>query len=956
MDTTTPDKPTTPDRHPKKQSNRSSDEQTNQLSNEQPEKLPDGPTGKASHRTLDKPQDSLPPGYPVEFDVDAVLKDGGTIHIRPIKPDDIDAMKALYDGLSDTTIYMRFFSPRRTLSDKEWEHFTNVDYTDRLALVGILDDTIVAVARYDRIIGTGEAEAAFLVTDKHQGRGIGTIMLEYLAEAARTRGVSEFTADTLPNNRKMLSMFTGAGFDRTAMFADGVVSVSFPIEPTQTSMTAAEERDRIATRQSMLRILRPNSIAVIGASRTPGTIGHELFRNLLAAEFTGPIYPVNPEALHVGGVRAYHSIMDIPDEVDLAVIAVPAPLVAGVIEDCGKKHVGGLVVISAGFAETGQNGVAAERTLVRRAHIHGMRLVGPNCMGVINTSPDVSMNATFAPDQPVRGRVGFSSQSGGLGIAILAEASERGIGISSFVSMGNKADISGNDLLAYWEDDQETDVILLYLESFGNPRVFSTLSRRISRKKPIIAVKAGRTSAGSRGASSHTAALATPDVAVDALFKQAGVIRVDTLQELFDVAELLVNQPLPAGKRVAILGNAGGPGVLCSDACEGHGLEVPELSARTQSVLRSFLPAEAAVGNPVDMVASATADDYRKALEVLLADEMVDAIIVIFTPPLVTQAGDVAKAITQVAAGSGKPVLANFLTAHGALEALRGTARSIPWYPYPELAAQALARVATYTEWRNTPEGNVPGIDGIDVKSASDLVAEELKANPDGGWLEMSTAAKLLSFYGINVAPTISVTSPEKALEAADRLGYPVVLKVNSTKIVHKSDVGGVAVRLENPDEVSQAYSKMANELGSTMNGATVQHMADGVEVIVGAVQDPLFGPLVMFGTGGISVELLKDRSFSLLPLTDLDVHNLIRSTRGSPLLFGYRGAAECNVLKLEELIHRFGRMVADIPELLEADLNPVMVSTDEAIAVDAKIRMGSPDIRSSPAIRKLKS
>ncbi len=913
-------------------------------------------TAEPDRSTDQSAGNALPAGYPIEFDVDAVLKDGGTIHVRPIRPDDVDAMRALYDGLSDTTIYMRFFSPRRNLSDRELERFTNVDYTDRFALVGILDDAIVAVARYDRIMGTGEAEAAFLVTDKHQGRGIGTIMLEYLAEAAHTRGVSEFTADTLPDNRKMLSMFSSAGFDRTATFADGVVSVSFPIEPTQASMAAAEERDRMATRRSMLRILRPSSIAVIGASRTPGTIGHELFRNLLAAEFTGPVYPVNPEAIHVGGVRAYHSITDIPDEVDLAVIAVPAQLVAGVIEDCGKKRIGGLVIISAGFAETGQQGIAAEQALVRRAHIHGMRLVGPNCMGVINTSPDISMNATFAPDQPVRGRVGFSSQSGGLGIAILAEASERGIGISSFVSMGNKADISGNDLLAYWEDDKDTDVILLYLESFGNPRVFSTLSRHISRKKPIVAVKAGRTSAGSRGASSHTAAMATPDVAVDALFKQAGVIRVDTLQELFDVAELLVNQPLPAGKRVAILGNAGGPGVLCSDACEGHGLEVPELSDRTQSVLRSFLPSEAAVGNPVDMVASATADDYRKALEVLLSDEMVDAIIVIFTPPLVTPAGDVAKAIAQVASSSSKPVLANFLTAHGALEALRGTARSIPWYPYPELAAQALASVANYAEWRKLPEGTVPSIDNIDVNAASSLIERELQAMPDGGWLDMSTATELLSFYGIDVAPTISVKSAVEALEAASRLGYPVVLKVNSADIIHKSDVGGVAVHLETPDEVSKAYSKMAGALGTKMEGAVLQKMADGIEVIVGAVQDPLFGPLVMFGTGGVSVELLKDRSFSLLPLTDLDVHNLIRSTRGSPLLFGYRGSVPCDIDKLEELIHRFGRMVSDIPELLEADLNPVMVSANEAIVVDAKIRIGSPAVRPNPAIRKLRT
>ncbi|MCL4313726.1 MAG: GNAT family N-acetyltransferase [Actinobacteria bacterium] len=896
-----------------------------------------------------------PPGYPTEFEADVVLSDGGTVHIRPIRPDDMEAIRTLHESLSDETIYMRFFTPHPTLSDAELEHFTHVDYVDRFALVAVLDDAIIAVARYDRLVGSTEAEAAFLVADAHQGRGIGTIMLEYLAAAARTRGVSKFIADTLPTNRKMLAVFTGAGFEETTTFADGVVSVSFPIQSTPASLAAARERDRIATRRSIMRLLRPSSIAVVGASRTPGTIGHEIFRNLLAGEFTGPVYPVNPVAKHVAGVRAYANIMDIPDEVDLAIITVPAALVAEVIEDCGKKKVGGLVVISAGFAETGPEGAAVERHLVRRAHIHGMRLVGPNCMGVINTSPDISMNATFAPDPPTRGRVGFSSQSGGLGIAILGEATGRGIGVSSFVSMGNKADVSGNDLLAYWEDDPDTDVILLYLESFGNPRVFSTLARRISRSKPIVTVKAGRTSAGTRGASSHTAALATPDVAVDALFKQAGVIRVDTLQELFDVAELLVNQPLPAGRRVAILGNAGGPGVLCSDACEGHGLEVPELSERTQNVLRTFLPEEAAVRNPVDMVASASADDYKKALEVLLADEVVDAVIVIFTPPLVTQAGDVAKAIAEVAAGAKKPVLANFLSAHGALEALRGTARSIPWYPYPELAAQALARVSAYAEWRRAPEGTVPTIEGIDKEGAAKLIAEELAHHPEGSWLAFPKVSQLLACYGISVVSTIRVSNVEEAEEAAQRIGYPVVLKVDSEEIVHKSDVGGVAVHLESPEELSQAYSEMTAKLGSAMEKAIVQHMVDGVEVIVGAVQDPSFGPLVMFGTGGVSVELLGDRAFSLLPLTDLDVHNLVRSTRGSPLLFGYRGSPPCDVDKLEEMIHRFGRMVEDMPELLEADLNPVMVSKDRVAVVDAKIRLGPPPVRADLEIRRLK-
>jgi len=581
--------------------------------------------------------------YPTQWESDVVLADGGTVRVRPIRGDDMDALTGLYDRLSDETLYLRFFSPVPRPTAVQLERLTEVDYDSRMTLVALLGDKMVAVARYDRV-GADEAEVAFVVQDDQQGRGLGTLLLEHLAVVARTKGITTFSADTLPNNMKMLNVFADAGWLAERRFVDGTVRVRFPIEPTVSSIAAIREREHQAESASTTRLLAPASIAVIGASREKGTIGHELFRNLLAYEFQGPVYPVNPATTSVAGVRAYASVLDVPDAVDLAVVVVPAAAVPAVVEQCARKHVHGLVIISAGFAEVGSDGQASERAIVATARRNGMRIIGPNCLGVVNTAAGVRMNATFAPVVPVGGPVGFCSQSGGLGIELMSRASELGIGISQFVSVGNKADVSGNDLLQHWETDPDTSVILFYLESFGNPRKFARLARRVAREKAIVAVKSGRTQAGSRAASSHTAALATPDVAVDALFRQAGVIRVDTLEQLLDTAEVLAHQPLPPGRRVAILGNAGGPGILAADACAGAGLEVPELSAASQEQLRAFVARDASVGNPIDLVAAATPEQYERALRIVLADPGIDALLALFVPPLVTRAEDVASA------------------------------------------------------------------------------------------------------------------------------------------------------------------------------------------------------------------------------------------------------------------------------------------------------------------------
>lgn len=887
---------------------------------------------------------------------DALLSDGGLVHVRPIRADDTERHARFVDGLSFDTTYFRFFSPRPRMTAKEVEYFCNVDYSNRMAFVAVLGDDIIAVARYDRL-DADEAEVAFVIADEHQGRGLGTLLLEYLADVARTKGISRFSAEVLPTNRRMLGVFQDAGFDVLQhFFRDGVVHVELSITPTARMEEKVEDRERTSEDRSVARLLRPSSVAVIGASRDAESIGYQLFLNLLAGGFDGPVYPVNPNARHVASVPTCASVLDIAGDVDLAVVAVPAEQVPRVVDECAEKRVKGIVVISAGFAETGPDGVAAEQRLLHAARAGGMRMIGPNCMGIANAS--VGLNATFAPVLPRPGGIGFLSQSGALGIALLDWTASRGLGISSFVSVGNKADIGGNDLLQFWEDDDATEVILLYLESFGNPRKFSRLARRISRRKPIIAVKSGRTAVGTRAATSHTAAAASNDVAVSALFQQTGVIRVDTLDELFDLAEVLSSQPLPAGNRVAIIGNSGGPGILAADACAGAGLEVADLAPTTRATLREALGPNASVTNPVDMVASATPADYEATLATVLADPGVDAVIVIFTPPLITPADDVAEAIARSAEGADKPVIANFLAARvppSQLEASPdGARRRIPSFPSPEPAAIALGRCAQYSAWLQRPAGSERTFDDIDLAGARRLVDAVLRAHPSGRWLTSPEATSLISAFGIPTVDQRTATSVDGAVAAAESIGYPVALKGAVDGAVHKTELGLVHLDLTSAEAVRSAYAAMHERLGDGLSGASLQPMVGGgVETILGVVQDPGFGPLVMFGMGGVATELLSDRSFRMLPLTDVDATELVRSLRASPLLFGYRGAPEADVRALEDLVLRVSALAEAVPELAELDLNPVIVRGDGALAVDLKVRLAPPPL-AAPSRRLL--
>jgi acetyl coenzyme A synthetase (ADP forming)-like protein len=877
--------------------------------------------------------------YPAHWVTDAVLSDGGTTHIRPITADDGDRLVDFHSRLSPETTYYRFFSPHPELTPHEVERFTHVDHHDRVALVAELVGRIVAVGRYDRIGDTTAAEVAFVVADEHQGRGLGTLLLEQLAAAARERGINRFLADTLPDNRRMIQVFRDAGFEVSQRFEEGAVRVELGIEPTERARAVIQNREHRAAARSMARVLDARSVAVIGAGRRPLNVGHQVVTNLLGG-FDGVVYPVNPSATGIAGVKAYPTLTDIPDPIDLAVIAVPAASVLGVVQECAAAGVKGLVVLTAGFGELGDAGATVEVALRDLARGSGMRLIGPNCVGIVNTA--TGLNATFASWSPAPGSVAMQSQSGALGIALLERSQRSGIGVSSFVSVGNKADVSGNDLLEYWEDDPATKVILLYLESFGNPRRFARIARRVSRRKPIVAVKSGRTEAGARAASSHTAALASTDAAVEALFRQTGVIRVDTVDDLFETARVLDRQPLPAGRRVAIVTNSGGPGVLATDACAGAGLDLAALDDATRSVIRDAAGPNAAVVNPVDLVASATPALFETAIRATLADDNVDAVVVISTPTFAAPPLETAEAIGRAAASSeiDKPVVASFLAWPEMPPVLPD---DVPAFAAPEPAVRALGRAADYADWRRRDPGTVPDLHGIGVDEGQALIARALGDGEDGRgrWLTPDEVDQLLGAYQIPLVPTHAAATADDAVAAADKVGYPVVLKATGPTILHKSDVGGVRLDLSEPGDVRAAFDDMRSRLGDDLAGVIVQHQVEeGVELIVGVTHDPMFGPLVMAGLGGVAVELLGDRGFRVVPVTDHDAAELVRSLRGSPLLFGYRGRPPADVAALERVILKIAQLAADLPEVAEVDLNPVIVSDTGATVVDARVRV----------------
>ncbi len=890
------------------------------------------------------------------FAKEEVLRNGGSIHIRAIRPDDKQRLIEHFQRLSTRSVYFRFFGSKKRLGDEELRRFTEVDFVRHVALVATLregdGERIIGVGRYisvgDEPARRTRAEVAFAVADEHQGRGIGTLLLEHLARFARANGITEFEADVLGENNRMLEVFVMSGFAVKRSVDYGIVHVSFPTEETPAVLEASLSREMRAAAQSIRQFFTPRTVAVLGASRQSGTIGNALVMNLRRHGFTGAVYPVNPKAEDVGGLQCFPNMAAIGAPVDLAVVAVPAAAVERAVRDCAEAGVRGVVVISSGFAEASEAGRAVQMRLTEIVRESGMRMIGPNCMGILNTDPAISMNATFAPTWPPAGNIGMLTQSGALGLAILDAARDRKIGISTFASVGNKADVSGNDLLAFWADDPRTDVIVLYLESFGNPRKFARIAPQIARRKPIVAVKSGRSAAGTRAASSHSAALASLDVAVDALFEQAGVIRTNTLEELFDIVTLLSAQPIPAGPRVGVVTNAGGPGVLLADTCEALGLKLPDLGPETLEKLRSFLPAQAGLTNPIDMLASASPEQYARTIEAVGADPSIDAVIVIYIPPLVTQPEEIAEAIARSGGTvpAEKPLLSVFITSRGAPAILDSGPRGrIPCYGFPENAALALAAAERHGRWRQRPQGQALALDRF-AEAAVRAVIDRVLADATGPcWLEPRDLATVLRAAAIEFAAW-EQTSPAEAAATAERMGYPLVAKAVSPDVVHKSDVGAVILGLDSADAVAAAATTLAErmaKIGARLDGILLQReVRGGLEALVGVTVDPTFGPLLVCGLGGVLVELLRDVSFRLTPVSDVDAGEMIDKLRSRRLLDGYRGAPPGDREALIDVILKISALVEAIPELRELDLNPVKVLAPGkgAIVVDGRMRI----------------
>ena len=878
-----------------------------------------------------------PPGYPEHWEADVVLKDGATAHLRPITPGDAEALQAFHVAQSPESIYLRFFAPMPRLSDRDLARFTTVDHDDRVAFVILVGDTIIGVGRYDRV-DEREAEVAFNIADAHQGRGLGSVLLEHLAAAARERGIGRFTAEVLPRNRKMVSVFRDAGYEVTHHYDDGVISLHFDIDQTERSRAVLAAREQRAEATSLALLLNPRSVVVVGASRTSDAVGAVLLRNLVEGGFAGPVHAVNAAADEVQGSRAYARVTDVPGPVDLAVIAVRAEAVPDVVRDCAAAGVRSLMVASSGFAETGPDGLARQRELVRLARAHGMRVLGPSSFGMVNTDPAVRLNASLAPDLPAAGSLGLFSQSGALGVAVLSSASRRGLGISTFVSAGNRADVSGNDLLQFWEGDPRTTAVAMYLESMGNARKFSRIARRLSRSKPVVVMKSGQSGYGVPPGHAVRSSRA-PREALDAMLRQAGVIRVENPHQLFDVGQLLVTQELPQGERIGVVGNSGALAALVADAAHSWGLQ---------------LGAE-----PVCVPPEATAEEFRAALQRVFDDDDVDSVVACFIPPIATVATDVVRALAEVAGPSPKTCVACFLGTRGVThQGVQGTS-TVPAYPAPEDAVRALAAVTRYAQWRRRDPGTPVDPPGCDPDRARDLVTATLAASapdPDGVLLDDDAAAALLACYGIGVHPSRRVHTPEEAVAAARELGYPVALKLADLVLRNRRDLGGVRLSIGSDDDLrSDVVEMSALPEVDAGEGFVVQPMAPaGVPVVVGTLEDPLLGPLVSFGLAGDASELLGDVGHRIPPLTDVDVADLVRSVRAAPRLFGYRGTPALDVPALEGLVARVSRLADDLPEVAELQLNPVLVAARGVTVLTASVRLAPAAGRSDSGARRV--
>jgi len=892
---------------------------------------------------VDQPGDGE---YPEHWEADVVLRDGGTAHLRPIHPSDAEAIQTFHTGQSQNSIYMRFFAFKARLSAKELKRFTEVDYKDRVAFVITMRGEIIGIGRYDRLDDPTEAEVAFNIADAHQGRGIGSILLEHLAAAAHENGIQRFSAEVLPENRKMLMVFSDAGYDVKRHFDDGVVSLEFNIDPTEKSRAVMESREHRAEARSVRDLLTPSSVAVIGASRKWGTVGYQLLEHIVEGGFPGPVYAINPEALELAGMLSYGRLTEVPEPVQLAVIAVPYEEVPSVVEDCAAAGVKGLVIASAGFADDGERGLQRQRNLVRQARASGMRVIGPASLGIINTHPEVRLNASMAPTLPRRGGLGLFSQSAAIGVSLYAASSRRRLGISTFLSAGNRADVSGNDIMQYWEDDADTSAVGLYLESIGNPRKCSRIARRLARTKPVIVAKSD--TMGLRLPPGHAVRTTqAPGGALDSMLRQSGVIRVETIEQLADVAQVVAGQPLPAGPGLAILSNSQALGKVVADSAADHGLSVEQL----------------VTGVDLDAGRSVALPALRAALLEALRPAHVHAAVAALLPARGLTVDSIAESLADVSAEAGKPVVAAFtgiLDDSVYVEGMVGAAdKAVPCFSNPGAAVAALAAVVRYSEWVSRDHGHFVEPSGCDPARARaelevqlrDVRGEQLKQ------LDPAAAASLLGHYGISVLPSAAFDTPDEAVEAAEALGWPVAVKTTDPALRHRLDLGGVRLDIQDAESLRRDVLQMRRALALYGDPALeVQSMAPvGQACTFRAIEDPLLGPVISFGLAGDAVNLLDDWSHRVPPLSAADVHDFIRAPRAARKLFGYQGLPAVDVSALEDLAGRLAWMKDNHPEIALVEFNPVLCGTSGATILAADVRIGNAAQRTDSARRAMR-
>lgn len=891
---------------------------------------------------VDQPVDGE---YPEHWEADVVLRDGGTAHLRPIHPSDADAVQAFHMGQSQNSIYMRFFAFKARLSSRELKRFTEVDYRDRVAFVITIGGEIVGIGRYDRLLDPAEAEVAFNIADAHQGRGIGSILLEHLAAAAHENGIRRFSAEVLPENRKMLMVFSDAGYDVKRHFDDGVVSLEFNIDPTEKSRAVMESREHRAEARSVRDLLTPSSVAVIGASRKWGTVGYQLLEHIVEGGFPGRVYAINPEALELAGMMSFGKLSEIPEPVQLAIVAVPYEEVAAVVADCAAAGVKGLVVASAGFADDGERGLARQRDLVRQARANGMRVIGPASLGIVNTHPDVSLNASMAPALPLRGGLGLFSQSAAIGVSLYAASSRRRLGLSTFLSAGNRADVSGNDMMQYWEDDADTSAVGLYLESIGNPRKFSRLARRLARIKPVIVAKSD--AMGLRLPPGHAVRTTqAPAGALDAMLRQSGVIRVETIEQLVDVAQVVSGQPLPAGPGLAIFSNSEALGNVVADSASSHGLGIGQMVS----------------GVDLDAGQSVALPALRSALLAALESDAVHAAVAALLPARGLTVDSIAEVLAECSVKSGKPVVAAFtgiLDPSVYVEGMVGAGeRAVPCFSNPGAAVAALAAVVRYSAWVSRDHGHFVEPEGCDPQRARaelevhlrDVKGEQLKQ------LDPAATRSLLGHYGITVLPSVGFDTPDQAVEAADALGWPVALKTTDPSLRHRLDLGGVRLEIQDAESLRLNVLQMRRTLSRYGDPALeVQTMAPvGQACTFRAIEDPLLGPVISFGLAGDAVNLLDDWAHRVPPLSAADVHDFIRGPRAARKLFGYQGLPAVDVSALEDLAGRLAWLKDSHPEIALVEFNPVLCGVSGAVILAADIRIGNAAQRTDSARRAM--